>query len=232
MSASPALATDPTGPDQGQQQRDADAQYYRRVLHELIEIGADLARALRPQAAAQPDKAPAPTPSPPPTPPSPSTASPARSAAPSRWPARSPNRQPRRARPRSARPRPAPPSRVATPLPPEHRRAAREQITHEVEDTIQHEAKDRSEAAALRAELRECLDDPGLDLEIADRPIEDIIADICLDLGIDWEFLDPPWMPRTPANAPGPNAHTTRQGNAQPGAAPPGPTPTSTGPPP
>ena len=80
-------------------QRDEDAQYYRQILHEVIEIGADLARALHRQAtpesnsapSAEPGAAPEPAPAgaPSPTPPSPSTASPAPSAAPSRLPARS-----------------------------------------------------------------------------------------------------------------------------------------------
>jgi hypothetical protein len=49
MSSSPALP-DPAsdGHDAAQQQREADAQYYRAILHELIEIGAGLARALEP----------------------------------------------------------------------------------------------------------------------------------------------------------------------------------------
>ena len=69
-------------------------------------------------------------------------------------------------------------------LAPEHRRAAHEHITRAVEDAIQHEAREPSEAALLRAELAERLDDPGLEWDIASRPIEEVIAEICCDLGL------------------------------------------------
>ena len=39
-------------------QRDEDAQYYRQILHELIEIGADLARAVHRQATPEPNAQP------------------------------------------------------------------------------------------------------------------------------------------------------------------------------
>ncbi|MBV9528725.1 hypothetical protein, partial [Sphingomonas sp.] len=54
MSATPAL-TDPAH-DAAAQQREADTAYYREVLHELIEIGTTLARAL-PRQATQPTPA-------------------------------------------------------------------------------------------------------------------------------------------------------------------------------
>ena len=51
MSATPAL-TEPANDDAQACQREADTGYYRQVLHELIEIGTDLARILLHQAPA------------------------------------------------------------------------------------------------------------------------------------------------------------------------------------
>ncbi len=83
-------------------QRDEDAQYYRQVLHELIEIGTDLARAVHRQAT-----------------PAPSAAKPAPAAAPAARPhhrlrPHRPHPAPHhRAGPQALRPRPTTPSRAS-----------------------------------------------------------------------------------------------------------------------
>jgi hypothetical protein len=67
---------------------------------------------------------------------------------------------------------------------PERRAAARRRIIRAVEDAIDHRARSGAEAETLVAELHEHLDRPELEHEIDDRPVEDIIADICHDLGL------------------------------------------------
>jgi len=64
------------------------------------------------------------------------------------------------------------------------RTTARRQIIRAVEDAIADDARAKPETDRLRAELHERLDSPDLDDEIDDRPIPEIIADICRDLGI------------------------------------------------
>ena len=61
--------------------------------------------------------------------------------------------------------------------------AARRRIIRDVEDRIQREV-DGAEADGLRAELAERLDGPELEDEIGERPVDEIIADICRDLGL------------------------------------------------
>ena len=65
------------------------------------------------------------------------------------------------------------------------RTQARKQIIRAVEDTIEREARTAPRAGTLRDELRERLDAPDLDDDIANRPIEEIIRDIRRDLGLD-----------------------------------------------
>ena len=186
MSATPAL-TEPA--NDAAQQREADTQYYRALLHDLAEMGADIARTIHRQVTTQPTaEQPAPTPA----------STPDLAAAFERI-ARAIRRTIALARTldhpaapvvaRNAAPRSlaqmsdaelGAPTRAFV-----RHEAAREHLAREVEHAIEHEAKHPSEAALLRAELAEVLDDPGLDWEIVLRPIEDVIADICLDLGLD-----------------------------------------------
>ncbi len=133
-------------------QRDEDAQYYRQVLHELIEIGTDLARALHRQAAPETNSQPSATPA----------------AAPAPDPTIAFDRIARTLRRTIALARklsdPAPqrPAAQAAEQSGQRRLAARKQIIRAVEDSIQRET-DGAEADALHAELRERLDDPDLD---------------------------------------------------------------------
>ncbi len=202
--------------------------YYRQVLHELIEIGTDLARTLHRQAA------------------------PESNVSPSAVPAAAPTPDPTIAFDRIARtlrrtialarkitdPAPQGPAAQAA----ERRRIARKQIIREVEDTIQRET-DGAEANALHAELHERLETIDCDDDIDNLPIAEIIALIRRDLGLGALPGTHPWKRRTPADvrdlcarAAGPSIAQPRM--AQPGTAPPRPfsappprTPTSTGPP-
>jgi hypothetical protein len=66
----------------------------------------------------------------------------------------------------------------------EQRVLARRQVIRAVEDAIDHRAATPTQAERLGAEFRERLDSPELEHEIADRPVGDVIADICHDLGL------------------------------------------------
>ena len=226
--ASPSLAN----------QRDEDAQYYRQVLHELVEMATDIARAVHRQAISEPDKEPAAAPTPDPT------------IAFDRI-ARTLRRTIALARKLSEPARPAPVERSTEPSH-QRRAAARKQIIRAVEDTIQRET-DGPEAEALHAELRERLDDPDLEDDLDQLPIAEIIRDICRDLGIVNLPGTHPWKRRTPqdvrdlcARAAQPRSDQPRTAQsktakprmAQPGTgrsrslpAPPPRSPTSTGPP-
>ena len=86
------------------------------------------------------------------------------------------------------------------PLPAERLAAARRRIIREVEDVIQRRPSQPGEQDDLQAELAERLDSPDLDDDIDHRPIPDIIADICRDLGIAGGPGTHPWKRRTPAD--------------------------------
>ena len=213
-------------------QRDEDAQYYRQVLHELVEMATDIARAVHRQATAAPSTAPEPAPAQAPQP-DPTIAF-------DRI-ARTLRRTIALARKLSEPARPAPVERSTEPSH-QRRAAARKQIIRAVEDTIQRET-DGAEAKALHAELRERLDDPDLEDDLDQLPIAEIIRDICRDLGIVNLPGTHPWKRRTPqdvrdlcARAAEPSVAQPQAAQprpaqprmAQPGTAPPPRTPTST----
>ena len=87
-----------------------------------------------------------------------------------------------------------------------HRAAARKRILREVEDTIQRPGADGRGGPALpadlqdslRAELRDRLDGPDLDDDIAGRPVADVITEIRRDLGLDAHPGTRPIQRRTP----------------------------------
>ena len=192
MSIQPPFTDLPTAADQ----QTEDAQYYRRVLHELIDMGADLARMVHQQAKAQ-----------------------AEAASPGAEPAADPTV----GFDRIARtitlartlddpvPAPAAGQRVAV----------RKRVIRMVEDAIHREA--RGEAAeALHAELLERLDGPDIDDDIGHRTVEQIINDIRSDLGLDGADGLQMWKRRTPediallcARAAKPRAASTLPGNVR-----------------
>ncbi len=211
-------------------QRDEDAQYYRDILHELVEMATDIARAVHRQATAAP--APAPEQASQPAPDS--------SIAFDRI-ARTLRRTIALAR-KLAEPAPLSPATQAA----ERRRIARKQIIRAVEDTIQRETSG-ADAEALHAEFYERLDTIDLDDDLDNQPIADIIALIRRDLGIANLPGTHPWKRRTPQDvrelsaraARSPGARTTvpprtihpTTGNPRPIPAPPPRTRPSTGPP-
>ena len=87
--------------------------------------------------------------------------------------------------------------KLAEPIRTVDRIAARKRIIRAVEDAIQREA-DSPEAESLREELLDRLDTPDLDDDIDNRPVADIITEICRDLGIDILPGAHPWKRRTP----------------------------------
>jgi len=78
------------------------------------------------------------------------------------------------------------PKIIATPLadPAAIIAAARRIIVRDVEDAIEFKAEDEHEAAKLEAELVDRIDTPDIDDDIFRRPIAEIVAAICRDLGI------------------------------------------------
>jgi hypothetical protein len=232
MSAQPAPTNLHTEPGQHAANAHAadthatDAQYYRHALHDLIDLGSDLARLLHQQASAQaaqqaitqahaapqhPGPQPAPAPAPDALVPDTLTSI---AAAFDRI-ARAVRRSIALARSLAD---PIQPARD----PARHRAAARKRILREVEDAIQrtapasghgasgHAALDGSgadaadadddSAEALTAELHDRLDAPDLDEDISHRPVADIITEICRDLGLAALPGAHPWMRRTPAD--------------------------------
>ena len=154
-----------------------DTAYYRRVLHELIDLGADMARLVHRQASEQaeagvlgvgPDAADL-------------THAFDRVARGIRRTVALAHKLSEPARPSAAAPR----------------TAARRRIIREVEDAIQRSV-DEDEAEGLEAELSERIDSPDLEDDIDGRPVADIIADICRDLGIAASPGSHPWKRRTP----------------------------------
>ena len=187
----PAELPCPSGlEDREEAQAALDAQYYRRVLHELIDIATDMARLVQRQAIAQAETAGQKG----------AAAVPVAALEAERFAgafqriARSIRRSIGLAR------------RLDSPVPAERGAAAerrrvwaRKRIIPEVEDTIQRTVGER-EAAALNAELLERLDAADLDDDISNRPIEKIIADICRDFGMMAMPGTHPWRRRTPAD--------------------------------
>ncbi len=167
-------------------QRDEDAQYYRGILHELVEMATDIARAVHRQATAEQSAEHGP-------------AGAAQPQAPAPDPTIAFDRIARTLRRTIALARkladPAPLSTAAQAA--ERRRIARKQIIRAVEDSIQRDA-DSAEADALHAELYERLDTIDLDDDIDTLPIAEIIAAIRRDLGIAAMPGAHPWKRRTP----------------------------------
>ncbi len=228
-SPQPARRTTPATPP-----RTAWPRYYTRVLHELIDVGVEIARTLPAQARAQAaDGAHAE--------PGAATAAPGRDEPKDDTPpaptdialaydriTRAVRRTILLAR-KLTEPAPAPDTAAAQAAA-RHRVASRKRIIREVEDAIGRATQGsatHTRAETLHAELLDRLDGPDLDEDIGHRPAADIVADICRDLGIAAAYGANPWRRRTPtdieilcarAAAPAVAARTTPA--AQPGGGP------------
>ena len=210
MSSTPSLL-DPT--DRASQ-RDEDAQYYRQVLHELVEIGARLARTIDRQAAAEPGAAPEQADQPAPA----SDLTPKLAIAFDRV-ARTVRRTIALARTLTD-PAPPRPSGRAAEAARRHRHAARRET-------------DGAEAEAPHADLHERPEgpDPGLDLDpddgdLDERSLADLLALIPRDLGLAALTDAQLSQRRAPADADAPRPRAVRPSTGQPRgaqpAAPPG----------
>ncbi|MGI4945894.1 MAG: hypothetical protein ACRYHQ_35930, partial [Janthinobacterium lividum] len=82
------------------------------------------------------------------------------------------------------------------------RTTARKRILRAVEDVIQRppDNDECDDAETLLADLRERMDAPDLDDDIASRPVEDIIKEILRDLGLAALPGSRPWKRRTQAD--------------------------------
>ncbi len=211
-------------------QQAVDAHGYHQVLHDLINMGTDLARLLHGQAAAQAAQQAAQQATGQPAPPPAPDALISIAAAFDRI-ARAVRRSIALARSLDA----IQPAND----PAQHRAAARKRILRAVEDSIQRTAQDdgpgSAEAEALAAELHDRLDAPDLDDDIGSRPVADIITEICRDLGLAALPGTTPWKRRTPADieqlcaraaaASRPRPQNPLQGASQPPPGPPSPGP-------
>jgi hypothetical protein len=82
------------------------------------------------------------------------------------------------------------------PKPQVTRTIARKKIIRYVEDEIARITDAPETAEPLREALRERLDEPDLDDDIANRPIREVIEEICRDLGISDDCGLNLWQPR------------------------------------
>ena len=177
----------------------AETQVYRQALHELINMGADLARQLHVQAIAQAaqrakakpirlvtDAPPAPSPGPDALIKAVASFDRITSAV---------CQSIALAKSLDAPQQPAKPST-------QHRIAARKHILRAVGDAIQRPADnpDCDPPEALLPELHEHMDAPDLDDDIRSRPVAEIIAEICRDLSLAALPGTRPWKRRTPAD--------------------------------
>ncbi len=186
-----------------------DTQHHRQVLRDLIDMGTDLARAVHRRATRESGpNAPAPANDPAPDP----------TLAFDRI-ARCVRRCIALARKLAESPSPSPAHGPA-----ERRTAARKRVIRDVEDAIQRTAQGAN-AESLHAELADRLDAPDLDDDLATRPVADIIADICRDLGLATLPGARPWKRRTPADVEALCARAAQAVPARPRTAAPSPTP-------
>jgi hypothetical protein len=104
-----------------------------------------------------------------------------------------------------------------------NRTIARKKIIRRVEDDIAGMADSPEQAESLRESLRERLDAPDLDDDIANRPIPEVVEEICRDLGIADDCGMNLFQPRGPAELAALRALAARPTPPE-GPVPPGPT--------
>ena len=159
-------------------QQAGDAQRYRSLLHELMDVGMVLVRAVREQATAETGGE------------EPGAESVREAAVTFDLLSRAVRRTVALAlRVTAPMPAPADPARESAPA----RRAERDA------DVSQWSDGDL-DAAVARAELCERPDGPELDDETGGRPVAEVVADICRDLGLSTMPGNHPWQRRLPAD--------------------------------
>ncbi len=162
----------PTPPQSQPASPEDDDAYYRAVLHDLIEIGATLARQLQEHTAKDPE---------------------ADLTIPCDRIARTIRRTIALARHIAT----FPPKTRTTPA---ERTQAREKIIRGVEDAIEAKRGPATHTAILYNELHERLDDAGFERDLRTRPIDDIIEELARDLGVAYQSRAYIWKRRTPAD--------------------------------
>ena len=155
-----------------------DAAYYRQILHALIDQGAALARQIHERAAAA-----APTPE----------------NRPEADPTVAFDRIARAVRRTIALARHIASDPALQAPTPAHRATARAQLIRGVEDAI-HRQRRETDAQSLYAEFAERLEDPELDLDLQGRAIDDLIEEICRDLGVAVQGRSYVYKRRTPSD--------------------------------
>ncbi|MGI4955338.1 MAG: hypothetical protein ACRYGM_26320 [Janthinobacterium lividum] len=163
-----AIPADPSGDDA----------YYRAVLHDLIDRGADLARRLHERAAG------------------PANADGDPTIAFDRV-ARAIRRTIALARHIAANPVAARPEQSHADSRADSRADTRARLIRGVEDAI-HSQRRGGDAEPLYAELGERLEDPALEFDLAHRPVAEIIEEIARDLGVAVQGRSYVWRRRTP----------------------------------
>lgn len=223
----------PANPNDAPGQQAEDAQFYREAMHDLISIGTSLAHHLHQQVTTHPqptqqtpDAPPAPAPTP--------QAAPAPEAAAIAFERIS--RAVRRcvALARSLTQPPPPASNPA-----QHHTAVHKHATRAARDATHHTGSgiEHADDESLTAGLHDHLDAPDLDDDLSGRPINEIIAAICRDLGLATLPGGHAWRPtrddiaqlRARAAAPNP-AHTPGAGPNGPGGKAAQPSPTNPAP--
>jgi len=162
----------PTPPQSQPASQEDDDAYYRAILHDLIDRGADLARQLHERAAKQPESD---------------------LSIPFDRIARTIRRTIALARHIATNP---PKTRATT----VERTQAREKIIRGVEDAIEARRARATDTQILYNELHERLDDADFERDLRTRPIDDIIEELARDLGVAYQSRAYIWKRRTPAD--------------------------------
>ncbi len=160
-------------PFQSNQEDDA---YYRAILHDLIDRGADLARQLHERSVKEPESD---------------------LTIPFDRITRTIRRTIALARHIATNP---PKARTATERTPIDRTQAREKIIRGVEDAIEARRGPKTDTETLYNELHERLLDDGIERDLRNRPIQEIIEELARDLGVAHQSRAYIWKRRTPAD--------------------------------
>ncbi len=170
-----------------------DDAYYRAVLRDLIDHGAEFAHQLRERAAKQPDFDPS-------IPFDRLTRTIRRTIALARHIATNP-----------------PKAHTKNDRAPVDRTQAREKIIRGVEDAIEARRgpKTDTDTSILYNELNERLLDDGLERDLRTRPIDEIIEELARDLGVAYQSRSYAWKRRTPADIATLRAHAATPPNPE-----------------